>query len=160
MVPWKTRVSENFCPISKSWKQLWYVSKPCFQVILGLGVSNFFKARSWIFKPGCSLAKSQIYHSILLRETELFLEDIIFITVKPRSLHHVRNNNTHLIDYQTWGQQCADIFASPFPSLSISVPFYASFKKERSWIYLQIKLKTFRTDSCLFLFLTPFKMMS
>ena len=90
--PEKTRVSENFCPISKSQKQLWYISKPCFQVTLCLGVSNFFKAWSGIFKPGTSLVKSQIYHSILLGETELFLDDIIFITVKPRSLHHVGNS--------------------------------------------------------------------
>lgn len=61
MFPWKMWVSENFGPISKSRKRLWWVLKSYFQLILCLGGSIIFKSVSNFWNQ-----PSQNYHSIPL----------------------------------------------------------------------------------------------
>ena len=65
MLPRKTRVSENFGPISKSWKCFWWVSESriCrFFFPFRLQENFFFKSRTLILKVGSRrLAKSRNY---------------------------------------------------------------------------------------------------
>ena len=86
MVPSKTRPGK-FLPYIKILEAFVVGLEAVFSGDFASWCLKFFLKLSLQFSNrGHSLAKAQIYHSILLRETQPLLDDMIFITVKPKVL--------------------------------------------------------------------------